>query len=166
MEGPAATTAGPGLLEQKPMCKETLAALEPDATTTKRAQYEAFEFALEAPGLIRVTNGSYGDDAVDHSYLVNVEEGIPTACECPAFEYQPGACKHMVAIAIREPVLEAATTEVATDGGELVDEDDTDGDENEEGEWVDPIAMDVFGMSFDEWHAAARENLRIEEPDR
>ena len=118
------------------MCKDTLAALEPDAQTAKRAAYEAFEFDLEAPGLVRVTNGSYGDDAENHSYLVNVEGGVPSACECKAFEYGNGkACKHMTAVAIREPVLEAARTPeinaktpdsmgqqvVATDGGLLVE---------------------------------------------
>lgn len=117
------------------MCKNTLAELEYDASTAKRAQWEAFEFALEAPGLITVTNGSY-DDPENHEYRVNVENGVPVACECPADTYQKGACKHRVAVAIREPVLEAATDyetpehtkAVATDGGQLVeDTDDTDG---------------------------------------
>ena len=45
-----------------------------DGRTVKRAQYEAFEFGIDAPGLVRVTNGSYGDDAENHSYLVDVEE--------------------------------------------------------------------------------------------
>lgn len=35
----------------------------------------------EILGLLRVTNGSYGDDEKgDHSYRVNVENGIPVAC--------------------------------------------------------------------------------------
>lgn len=58
-------------------------------------------------------------DADDHSYTVHVESGIPSDCTCPAWEYQPGVCKHMVAVAIREPVLEAATEDqqVRADGG-------------------------------------------------
>lgn len=58
----------------KTMCKKTLAELNPSATVAKRAAYEAFEFGIDAPGLVRVTNGSYGDDAENHSYLVDVEE--------------------------------------------------------------------------------------------
>ncbi|WP_232833779.1 SWIM zinc finger family protein [Saliphagus sp. LR7] len=73
-----------------------------------------------------MTNGSYGDDEKrDHTYRVNIENGVPVACECPSDTYQDGACKHRVAVAIREPVLEAATADdsqdrVATDGGGLV----------------------------------------------
>lgn len=109
------------------MYKNALAKLEYDASTAKRAQWEAFEFALEAPGLITVTNGSY-DDPENHKYRVNVENGVPVACECPADTYHEEACKHRMAVAIREPVLEAATdyerpeaARVATDGGEVVE---------------------------------------------
>lgn len=42
----------------------------------------------------------------EHTYTVHVESGIPSDCTCPAFEYQ-------VAVAIREPVLGAATAEPA-----------------------------------------------------
>lgn len=91
-----------------------------DPKTVKRAQYEAFEFELEAPGLIRVTNGSH-EDPENHSYLVNIETDTPVACQCPAFEYGEGACKHMIAVAIREPVLEAAQSVVIPDGGRDVD---------------------------------------------
>lgn len=100
------------------MTNDALTALNADATTTKRAQYEAFEFTVDGPD-VHVRNGSYGADADDHEYTVHVESGIPSDCTCPAFEHRDGACKHMVAVAIREPVLEAATDpDVATDGGE------------------------------------------------
>lgn len=77
-----------------------------DEKTVKRAQWESFSFELEAPGMVLVTNDSYDDDG--HSYLVNVETDVPVACECKAFEYGDGSCKHMIAVAIREPVLMAA----------------------------------------------------------
>lgn len=109
------------------MCTNAIDALEFDASTRKRAQYEAFDFELEAPGLMTVRNESH-ENADEHSYRVNVEDGIPVACECPSDTYHDGACKHRVAVAIREPVLEAATeyerteeSEVATDGGTTVE---------------------------------------------
>lgn len=92
------------------MTVNALERLEVDEKTAKRAQYEAFEFELEAPGIIKVVNGSHPEDELDdHTYRVDIEDGVPTACECKAFEYHPGDCKHMVAVAIREPVLAAAT---------------------------------------------------------
>ena len=109
------------------MCRNTLAELNPDAQTVKRAQYEAFEFDLEAPGLVRVRNGSYGDEADEHTYRVTVENGVPVSCTCKADEYGSGACKHRVAIAIREPVLAAASASgpdgkcALADGGAVVD---------------------------------------------
>ena len=63
---------------------------------------------------------------------MTVENGVPTSCECPADTYRSGACKHRVAVAIREPVLEAAgaqSREVATDGGVVVDERTVDRDD-------------------------------------
>ena len=91
------------------MCTNALDDLQFDASTQKRAAYEAFTFALDAPRLVRVTNDSYGEDAAEHSYRVNVEDGVPVACECPADTYHEGACKHRVAVAIRAPVLDATT---------------------------------------------------------
>ena len=91
-----------------------------DAKTVKRAQWEAFEFAVEAPGLIRISNGSYSDPE-NHSYIVNVENGEPVACECKAFQYNDGPCKHLLAVAIREPVLKAAQTVPIPDGGEVME---------------------------------------------
>lgn len=128
------------------MKSNAVAELEADATTAKRAQWEAFEFDLEAPGLVRVRNGSYGADAEEHTYRVNVEDGVPTACECPADTYGDGACKHRLAVAIRAPVLAAASEwdreqdvdgdaeerAVATDGGTILEDGDGDADREEE----------------------------------
>lgn len=109
------------------MCKDTLSALEFDASTAKRAQYEAFDFELAAPGLVTVRNESHAN-ADEHSYRVNVEDSVSIACECPADMYHEGACKHRVAVTIRKPVLEAASeyehdpeSEVVTDGGTTVE---------------------------------------------
>lgn len=47
---------------------------------------------------------------------------VPAACECLADDRFEGSCKHRVAVAIRKPVMAAATaTSVAADGG--VDEE-------------------------------------------
>ncbi|WP_336345913.1 SWIM zinc finger family protein [Halalkalicoccus ordinarius] len=101
--------------------------LEFDASTAQRAQYEAVDFELEAPGLVIVRNESH-ENADEHSYGVNVESGIPVAFECPSDTYHKGACKHRVAIVIRETVLEAATEyegdqepDVAPDGGTIIE---------------------------------------------
>jgi hypothetical protein len=82
----------------------------------KRAEYEAFEFAL-APGGVRVTNASHADPS-EHEYLVRVDDGLPESCTCPADARFEGACKHRVAVAIRRSILEPAIEQsVATDGG-------------------------------------------------
>lgn len=60
--------------KDEPMKTNATLIKDADGRTVKRAQYEAFEFGIDAPGLVRVTNGSYGDDAENHSYLVDVEE--------------------------------------------------------------------------------------------
>lgn len=83
----------------------------------KRAQYEAFEFTL-ATGGVRVRNGSHATPG-DHEYLVRIEAGIPASCGCPADEHYEWACKHRFAVAIRTPVLTAATTRPVADGGSL-----------------------------------------------
>jgi hypothetical protein len=122
--------------------------LDADVATEKRAQWEAFSFTLLGDGDVEVTNGSH-EDADDHTYTVHVEGGIPSDCTCPAWEYQPGACKHMVAVAIREPVLEAASREqpVRADGGVTLEEfgcDDRDDDRPEDcdcGDWNDGLGL-------------------------
>jgi len=85
------------------------------AKTAKRVGWEAWEFTVESPHLVRVTNASYGFEKDDHSYLVGVEDrdGLltPSECECKADLYNEDYdCKHKVALAtIGSPVvLEAA----------------------------------------------------------
>lgn len=85
---------------------EVLDILDVDATVEKRASWEAFEFTLLEDNKVEVVNDSH-DEPKEHTYTVHVESGILSDCTCPAFEYQDGACKHMMAIAIREPLLEA-----------------------------------------------------------
>lgn len=69
----------------------------------------------------------------EHEYVVALSDGVPSACECPADERFDGACKHRVAVAIREPVLDAAIAEqVAADGGIVGDAIDHAGTENQE----------------------------------
>ena len=107
---------------------EILEVLDADATIEKRASWEGFEFTLLGEGDVEVVNCSH-DEPEEHTYTVNVEGGIPSDCTCPAFEYQDGACKHMVAIAIREPILEAVSAEPAmrADGGLMVEAGENDG---------------------------------------
>jgi len=112
------------------MSKSALEVLECDEQVEKRAQWEAFEFTVLGDGDVEVVNGSHSD-ADDHTYTVHVVGDIPADCRCPAWEFQPGACKHMVAVAIQEPVLEAVTDALTarTDGGTAVNvatETDTD----------------------------------------
>ena len=97
--------------------------LSPDEKTVKRAQWEAFEFTLLEDGDVEVVNTSH-DNPEEHTYTVHLEGDIPADCTCPAFEYHDGACKHMLAVAIREPVLRAATEqpELLADGGVVTEE--------------------------------------------
>ncbi|QLG50680.1 SWIM zinc finger family protein [Natrinema halophilum] len=114
------------------MSQSTLELLEYDEQMAKRASWEAFEFTLLGEGVIEVVNGSY-DDPREHTYMVHAEGKIPSDCTCPAWEYQEGACKHMVAVAIREPLLEAVATEPSTraDGGIAVEAPPYDDSEEE-----------------------------------
>ena len=67
-----------------------------------------------------MTNCSHSDPS-EHRYLIQVIDGVPTHCTCPADEHYNNACKHRIAVAIRGPVLDAAIeTTVATDGGSSV----------------------------------------------
>lgn len=77
----------------------------------KRAQYEAFDFRLTDGG-VTVRNGSHANPD-DHVYDVTVRDGVPVACTCPADEHQETTCKHRLAVAIRKPVLDAATIHTA-----------------------------------------------------
>jgi hypothetical protein len=125
--------------------------LDADVATEKRAQWEAFEFTVLGDGDVEVVNDSHAD-ADDHTYTVHVESGIPSDCTCPAWEFQPGACKHMVAVAIRDPVLDAATDAptARTDGGTTVDvatetdtsdESDSRPDDCDCGDWNDGLDL-------------------------
>lgn len=105
-------------MERKPMEDSTTAAdkriveeLNYGSKTAKRVGWEAWEFAVEAPHLVRVTNASYGHEKDDHSYLVGVKDRdgllVPAECECPADKYnEEYDCKHKVALAtIGGPVV-------------------------------------------------------------
>lgn len=87
------------------------------AKTAKRVGWEAFEFAIESPHLVRVTNASYGIEKDDHSYLVGVEEcdglPVPAECGCKADQYRDDYdCKHKVALAtVAGPVVLNAAVE-------------------------------------------------------
>ena len=126
------------------MSKSVIETLDADEQVQKRAQWEAFEFTVLGDGDVEVVNDSHGD-ADNHTYTVHVEGGIPSDCTCPAWEYQPGACKHMVAVAIRESVLDAASREqpVRADGGVTLAEFTT-GDTDEDGCWCDDHDFPCF----------------------
>ena len=106
---------------------EVLDLLDADTMVEKRASWEAFEFTILEGGDVEVVNGSH-DEPDEHTYTVHVEGDIPSDCTCPAWEFQRGACKHMVSVAIRESVLEAVSAEptVKADGGVTVEADTTD----------------------------------------
>jgi uncharacterized Zn finger protein len=62
---------------------------------------------------------------------VTVTGGIPDSCTCLAATHGEDACKHRVAVAIRSPVLAAATRQVAADGGTVVDDGEPAEDDEE-----------------------------------
>lgn len=104
-----------------------LANLQTTSRVIKRAQYEAFEFTIEAAG-IRVRNASHAKPE-DHEYVVTITNGLPSECECPADANYDGACKHRVAVAIRKPILDAAIDrQIVADGGEPVSRDEEEPD--------------------------------------
>ena len=92
------------------------------AKTSKRVGWETWEFAIEGPHLVRVTNASYGFEKEDHSYLVGIEDrdGLltPSECECPADKYnEEYDCKHKVALAtVGGPVVLQAAVDYQTPG--------------------------------------------------
>lgn len=129
------------------MSKSTLELLEYDEQIAKRAQWEAFEFTVLGEDDVEVVNGSH-DEPEEHTYTVHVEGEIPSDCTCPAWEFQDGACKHMVAVAIREPVLGAVSAEptVKADGGVTVKEGTANDSEERPddcdcGEWNDGLGL-------------------------
>ena len=140
------------------MSKDTTARDKSRATTdriAKRAQWEAFEFAVPEPGTVRVENHSHGAENVDeHTYDVSIRHGSAVACTCPADEYNDEACKHRIAVEQNAPVLAAASGVVddasrqpATDGGVVLDDEtDDDGrpDDCECEPWMSDIALPCF----------------------
>jgi len=99
-----------------------LTQLQTTSRVIKRAQYEAFEFTVDGDGVL-VRNASHANPD-EHEYVVTVENGLPTECECPADANYDGACKHRVAVAIRRPILDAAVDrQLAADGGPSLSRD-------------------------------------------
>ena len=90
------------------------------AKTSKRVGWESWEFTVENPHLIRVTNTSYGFEKDDHSYLVGIDDRdgllVPAECECPADQYNEDYdCKHKVALAtVGGPVVLEASVNFPT----------------------------------------------------
>ena len=78
-----------------------LVSLDFSPRVRKRAEYEAFTFSLVPNGVL-VRNESYADPA-NHEYAVQVTDGVPVACDCPADANFAEACKHRVAVAMRRP---------------------------------------------------------------
>jgi hypothetical protein len=77
------------VLTTKTMQTNEIEAHERTDARTRRAATKSMTTHLEAPGLIRVyTCSGDGQDG----YLVDAIEGV---CECPAFRYQDGKCKHI-----------------------------------------------------------------------
>jgi hypothetical protein len=111
-------------VERKPMEDSTTKAdkriveeLNFGSKTAKRVGWEQFEFGVEAPHLVRVTNASYGCEKDDHSYLVGIDDRdgllVPSECGCPADKYnEERDCKHKVALAtIAGPVVLQASVD-------------------------------------------------------
>jgi len=136
-------TDGGLLVEEKAMRNSPLDVLEYSDRVAKRAQWEAFEFSLLGDGDVEVVNTSH-EEPKEHTYTVHVEGNIPSHCTCPAWEYQEGACKHMVSVAIREPVREAAgdTSQLRADGGVSV-EAEADSDERPDDCDCSPLFEDL-----------------------
>lgn len=122
------------------MQTNALSELSFDGKTAKRATWEAFDMSVPASGTVVVENMSYGAASGEHTHAVNVEDGVPVSCTCKADEWQAGACKHRVAVALREAVLAAASHEstqgdadaepktAIADGGVVVEDADADAD--------------------------------------
>ncbi|QKY21197.1 SWIM zinc finger family protein [Halolamina sp. CBA1230] len=98
--------------------KRIVEELQFGAKTAKRVGWEAWEFSVEAPHLVRVTNASYGFEKEDHSYLVGVDDRgdvvVPAECGCKADRFRDHYdCKHKVALAtIGGPVVLQAAVDV------------------------------------------------------
>ncbi|WP_229125327.1 hypothetical protein [Halapricum desulfuricans] len=95
--------------------KSIVSELEFGSKTAKRVSWEAWEFSVEGPHQVRVTNASWGFQKDDHSYVVGIKErdgqAVPAECGCKADRYnEEYDCKHKVAIAAvgNSVVLQAA----------------------------------------------------------
>lgn len=88
------------------MTGSTLDEREFDAKRAKRAQLEGLEFTIIGHREVEVVNASH-ENPEEHTHTVHVDGDIPSDCTCPAWEYREGACKHIVTVAIRKPVLAA-----------------------------------------------------------
>ncbi|WP_435158823.1 hypothetical protein [Haladaptatus sp. DFWS20] len=100
------------------MSTKQTAARNTAETAQKRAQWEQFDFDVEAPGLVDVTNESH-DKPADHQYIVSIDDVTDDAMACtgPHHVHRNAFCKHM------------ATVENTTDDGTLApfpSEDDDD----------------------------------------
>ena len=119
------------------MSDETADRYDPDTCRGIHSEEKDGRMSFRVPvaGRVVVRNHAH-DDAEEHTYVVEVEGVEPVSCSCPSWEfnnYSGDECKHMAAVAAREPVVAAAcgvygrpedyrdeTTEdpqVATDGG-------------------------------------------------
>ena len=92
----------------------------------RRAAAERFAMTVCANGVVNVRNDSYGDDAGDHVYSVEVNDGEAVGCSCPHHVHRGAHCKHQIAVEQSPIVLSSAsaaseTPEVATDGGRECD---------------------------------------------
>ena len=121
LRGAGAQACAPELL------MHPLAALTFSTRVAKRAQYERFDIRPVGGGF-QVRNESHANPA-DHEYLVEMDGSVPEACTCPADERFDGACKHRVAIAIRQPdrnrpqTHSQETIRIRGDGGTSIDPD-------------------------------------------
>lgn len=90
------------------------------AKTSKRVGWEAWEFEVEGPHQIRVTNASWGFQSSDHSYIVGIEDRdgllIPAECGCKADRFREDYdCKHKVALAtVGGPIVLQAAIDCPT----------------------------------------------------
>lgn len=117
--------------------------LDVSTRALKRAQYEAVDFRLTDDG-VTVRSGSHANPD-EHVYDVTITEGVPIACTCPADEHHDTACTHRLAVAIREPVLDAVTAQAAADEQ---GDDESEGDRDDDPSCVSPtLVADGAGVT-------------------
>lgn len=90
----------------------------------KSAQYEVYEFLIGDDGVV-VRNCS-PEFSLDREYMMTIQDELTAKCDCPVDARFNGACKHQVAVAIREPVQDAVVAETVAAGGGTTVEDDWD----------------------------------------